>query len=393
MNPIGVFIKKERLSQNMSQEALAEGICSNTYLSKIESGFSNVNEEIISLLIDALGYTYKQEGIDDYLKINESIWRSLLLFELEPNDYGDDLKKQLQSLEYSPVSLDVYLMKCLVGVLLEETLDDFMLELDLNLLSHEQRYRYYCILSYYDYSTNGKSGLVIDYHDEYGFISYYKTSLLFLEGKYRQAIKMTEKVYDMYAHQGNIMGMINISFLESSSYSNLNDLNRQIEISKRIETLNHYVKKDDVTFFINYNLGSSFLVQNEYEKAHYHLHQCLNFADEFDMEHVYEKLILLYLLTEEFLKAEAFLALTDESSLVSYRFLKRMLDVKNDLTDSICIKELERCYQGELNHHHGRSMLFGALLYSAYRATYQYPKAIKVLETLVYNEIPLFFKK
>ena len=37
MNSIGRLIKLERIKQNMSQAALSEGICSNTYLSKIEN--------------------------------------------------------------------------------------------------------------------------------------------------------------------------------------------------------------------------------------------------------------------------------------------------------------------------------------------------------------------
>ena len=59
---IGHVLRKKRLSLNMTQEEVALGICSNTYLSKIENNQVNVSEEHVYLLLE------KMDGnIDDII--------------------------------------------------------------------------------------------------------------------------------------------------------------------------------------------------------------------------------------------------------------------------------------------------------------------------------------
>ncbi|MDE8051543.1 helix-turn-helix transcriptional regulator [Erysipelothrix rhusiopathiae] len=52
---LGTLLRNERLKQNMSQQALCEGICSVSYLSKIESNTVTPSDEIFDLLFDCLG--------------------------------------------------------------------------------------------------------------------------------------------------------------------------------------------------------------------------------------------------------------------------------------------------------------------------------------------------
>ncbi|MDN5352071.1 MAG: HTH-type transcriptional regulator, quorum sensing regulator NprR, partial [Clostridiales bacterium] len=56
----GLFIKRERLAQNMSQEALCHGICAVSYLSKIENGKVQPNHEIILKLMSALNMVFPE---------------------------------------------------------------------------------------------------------------------------------------------------------------------------------------------------------------------------------------------------------------------------------------------------------------------------------------------
>ena len=74
---IGMLIRKYRLEQNMSQEALCQGICAVSYLSKIEKGSVLGSNEIISGLFDVLGISIPdnsevlepyEEKIKDYFR-------------------------------------------------------------------------------------------------------------------------------------------------------------------------------------------------------------------------------------------------------------------------------------------------------------------------------------
>jgi HTH-type transcriptional regulator, quorum sensing regulator NprR len=59
----GEKIRYFRKTQNISQQELADGICSVSYLSKIENGQAVASEEIIMFLSNRLG---KEIGNEDF---------------------------------------------------------------------------------------------------------------------------------------------------------------------------------------------------------------------------------------------------------------------------------------------------------------------------------------
>ncbi len=66
---VGQAIRKRRLELNMTQEAVSIGICSNTYLSKIENNQIEVNREHLYLLMERVGMpmekiTFPEEMIE-----------------------------------------------------------------------------------------------------------------------------------------------------------------------------------------------------------------------------------------------------------------------------------------------------------------------------------------
>ena len=54
MSSIGYIIKQERLNQNIKQTVLAKGICSTSYLSKIENNSTVPSEEVTTFLLKRL---------------------------------------------------------------------------------------------------------------------------------------------------------------------------------------------------------------------------------------------------------------------------------------------------------------------------------------------------
>ncbi|MFD1037097.1 helix-turn-helix domain-containing protein [Virgibacillus byunsanensis] len=79
---IGPFIKLHRIKQEMTQEQLAEGIVSMSYLSKIENQKTDASPDVISLLCTRLGIQLDNE-IDTTIKEKCQNWYNLLF---EVND-------------------------------------------------------------------------------------------------------------------------------------------------------------------------------------------------------------------------------------------------------------------------------------------------------------------
>lgn len=75
---IGAIIKLNRINQNLTQEELADGIISISYLSKIENGKIEPNEEVIKLLCLKLGIQINNQ-LDDGIKEKCQEWFHLLL--------------------------------------------------------------------------------------------------------------------------------------------------------------------------------------------------------------------------------------------------------------------------------------------------------------------------
>lgn len=59
MNNIGLLIKMARIQQNMKQVSLAKGICSTSYLSKIENNQTIPSEDVLQLLLERLNLDYE----------------------------------------------------------------------------------------------------------------------------------------------------------------------------------------------------------------------------------------------------------------------------------------------------------------------------------------------
>lgn len=58
LGSLGSIVRKHRLSRNLTQETLAKGICSNTYLSKFENNAVPINREFIDLIMERMDLEY-----------------------------------------------------------------------------------------------------------------------------------------------------------------------------------------------------------------------------------------------------------------------------------------------------------------------------------------------
>lgn len=85
LGSLGSIVKKHRLKRSMTQETLAKGICSNTYLSKFENNAAPINLEFIDLIMERMDIKY-----ENFMLPNEM----LNIFEKALDYYiHDDLSK------------------------------------------------------------------------------------------------------------------------------------------------------------------------------------------------------------------------------------------------------------------------------------------------------------
>lgn len=80
---IGSRIKLQRLNKGITQEELAEGVISKSYLSKIENNQAIPAEEIIQILCERLEISYLENQREDTRKEIERFFEFLLLGDLE----------------------------------------------------------------------------------------------------------------------------------------------------------------------------------------------------------------------------------------------------------------------------------------------------------------------
>nr|WP_243201593.1 MULTISPECIES: helix-turn-helix transcriptional regulator [unclassified Fusibacter] len=111
---LGSIIKMNRLRQNMSQKALSEGICVNSYLSRIENAEILPSEEVIGDLFSALAIDYRDDEVfinkayEDFnafldgLMFNEFDQSNKMFLEIETNE---------EAYVNSPVIIDYYIIK------------------------------------------------------------------------------------------------------------------------------------------------------------------------------------------------------------------------------------------------------------------------------------------
>lgn len=111
---LGSIIKMNRMRQNMSQKALSEGICVNSYLSRIENAEIIPSEEVIYDLFKALAIKYQDDeafvtkGMSDF---------KAFLDELMFNEFDQShqrfvaIEAREEEFIHSPLIIDYYIIK------------------------------------------------------------------------------------------------------------------------------------------------------------------------------------------------------------------------------------------------------------------------------------------
>ncbi|MBN2540207.1 MAG: helix-turn-helix transcriptional regulator [Bacilli bacterium] len=95
---MGEKIKRTRIDQSLTQEALAKGICSNTYISKIENNKIAANKEQLYMLMERMGIETDRIGFPEMMV--ESLERSYEYFFFKDISSYEKLIQELDEYDY-----------------------------------------------------------------------------------------------------------------------------------------------------------------------------------------------------------------------------------------------------------------------------------------------------
>ncbi|HAX72004.1 MAG TPA: hypothetical protein DCY20_00615 [Firmicutes bacterium] len=278
---LGSLIKINRIKQNMSQQALCEGVCVPSYLSKIENGEIVPSLGLISDLFENLGILYRdeQEFIEDKQQQIEQFYE-----ELNFSGFGksEQIYKSLsleeEDLIHSPLIIDYYLMKfayyCATLHRKQFESAQTILKLVLNRLTPKQRHRYYFYHGIDELFINSNFDIAKSYFISSNQYNISGNSLHFLgltaymQGSYFEAIERLQQAQQRYIEEGNPVAMVHsFECLGLLSYK-IGSLERALNLLQKASNYAKKLNRTDLMTMPLCAMGYLYLKSEAFEQAH-----------------------------------------------------------------------------------------------------------------------------
>lgn len=263
---IGAKIRMERLKLNYSQEGLCKGICTVSYLSKIEQGQVEAGENIIQLLFQKLHISFhmEEEFLKEAGKLIDNLYEEFYSFE-DMTLLRKELKLKKREYLNSP-----YLLDALLFLGMESNQEGEELAQYIPCMKQKQYEVYLCMQCM---KGIDKSQELLCLNPN----AYYMTQLGILrcqKGQYVEALELLLKGYELCSKEGYVTGMLYAQNFLGNSYAGLNKYELMLRSYKVAARIAKALKEDEFISQINYNIGSSLLEWNQVEQAKEYLDQC-----------------------------------------------------------------------------------------------------------------------
>ncbi|MCH4891374.1 helix-turn-helix transcriptional regulator [Acidaminobacter sp. JC074] len=214
---LGALIKINRKKLNITQSALSKGICATSYLSKIENGEIHANEDVILLLLEALGIQYssiKDFGESDIEKLNR-YKEYVYAYDLRSAfDLFGDLIKKKEKYIYSPFIVEFYLIEYHYYLYNESSNDELPYIQDLmtsieQLLSKDQQAFFYFLKSISSKSLEEQKYFIDKAitHEPHGRFYKELSKILIASGMYNDTIEALKMSLHLCLEEGNFRGL------------------------------------------------------------------------------------------------------------------------------------------------------------------------------------------
>lgn len=393
---LGLLIKRERMAQNMSQQALCQGICAPSYLSKIENGAARCSDEMYALLFDALGIRFESDPalLDEFARAYAAFLDARLRRRWPMPQEAEALLGLCRRLRYSSRGIDAALVECL----LEKTGGRQALD-SLAVLrpafTGEEALLYALAESAYCRGQRryeqSAAWLEAVKSAAYPVVYWEQCADFFQMGAYCEAAENGEEAYRLYAAQGLARSMLDVGMILSAAYANAMAFERMQRWLSVCRNLNEVIGDGEVSLMLHYNEGASCLMFGEYERGLRCLEAGEALADLYGGENVVEanlyrqKLAFAYLFCgrpEDARETLARMRLPEAEGSVaaSVALMRYMLDTPGYRETKAYGELLEECLLAAEKEARGRLEFYGRFLIDAYKATRQYKKAVDLIE-------------
>ena len=274
MDYAGFLLRTERLKRNWSQEGLCSGICTVSYLSKIEQGKVEASPALLQLLFQRMDLLWYGE---DSCRREAILQAYEQLFDLDPGlqDFLSGLEEE--EFRYSPYGPDWLLLRRL-------TVDERPLEEELEIcLSHRQLALQRLLQGRGQEAVSLFPSAYVLYRA--GLSDYHR-------GNYAMALELLERSYQLAAQEGRPRLMLYGKLMMGNCYSNQRSdttMEQHFTVAKRLARA---LGDGEALRSMDYNRAATRLELGRYEEA-LHYFETLDGPGKMDLHKLaicYEKL-------------------------------------------------------------------------------------------------------
>ena len=396
----GTLIRQERLRQKLSQEALCHGVCSTSYLSKIENDVVECNIEIYEKLFKRLkiSYTANERSLAALDREYENVFfvlRSEGYFYFE--DTGVPISPLCEEMVYSPRHIEASLLCALDSFFKTGEISPALLDLPVSALDENTELLRTLIRALYLSKKRHFSEAESVMRSIESAAEPWTTQAIgfycFKTGHYDKAEENLRLAYSGFANGGYVHAMLDTAQLLAAIGSGSADtasMHRWEQITRRI---NSVVGNQKIEASLCYNLGAACLMFGDVDRGTEYLEKCRETVEHLlepsphILNMMYQKLAFAYALKRKFDDARDCLSRINEQELNGHLLsfmsvIRYILEHPNWQGEQVCCEMLERCYAEALEGESaiGFARFYVFYLLESYRAQRKYKNACALLE-------------
>lgn len=386
-NIAGLLIKENREKLGLKQEYLCNGICSISYLSKIEKGNIIASDEIIEMLFNRLGIDFNndEEFVKKGKRLFEVINKSRYFGIPVDKELIEEIRNNKSQYLNSPLNIDYQIFELFDRLFEVKTTDILRYK---EYMKDDQLYDSYLITGFLndDIGLLKKAKRIKCTAEVVYQIAYIK----WLQGKYYEAIELNIEALDLAYKEGCIKLQIEISMMLGNLYLDFHLPTMEKYYNKALLLL-EVSDHEYMEYLIYYHMGIAY-ISTDFEKSEEYLLKASKLCPKNNkdtIEKIYQKLCFLYLRYDKredaknyYIKAKDINILIPVNKLIeimiqnrdyihSEKYLHSLIDIYNESKE---------------NRKHSNTKFYGDFLIEAYKANRRYKDALLVTDYLYRNQ-------
>ncbi len=251
----GAMLRMYRLARNWSQETLCQGICTVSYLSKIEKGKAEANVHLLKDLFARMDISWQKLSQTESSEQCESIYEDIFadnqipLQRLVEEGYfqRDPAEMGIQALDYLVQKSYCSKDSAVVPEVLQTLLDN----------------RQKCLL----YLLEGKPKAALQTYP-CALAAMLAGAASYTNGKYTSALEELQRGYDMACQEGHVRIMLYCQIYMANCYSDLQNMPGMMDHCKIAKRLASALEEQELIESIEYNVASTQIESGAYEDAY-----------------------------------------------------------------------------------------------------------------------------